>query len=475
MKAKGWKQILGFTFVQNVKSKSFIASTVIIAIVFALIAVAINILPKIIGGESFQNLFSGKDYTAVKTLYVCDETGFENPVDFTALADNSPAIVNVDAADFAAKGDEITKSTEAVALLHIIKSDEAYELQLFRPENEELVDGSACDSLSALLSAQFKNAMLMNYGVSADDLALVQLNVNTSVSVFTEDVTDPESFKMVVSMLLPMFSAIIFFSFIISYSQLIAQSVATEKTSRVMELLLTSVRPLSVIVGKVLAMLLVCIFQFLVLGIVAGAAFFISAPFGFIPDMIASGGQAISEGAAAAAGNAAASADFGVIFNEIGAQVSNAIPGIDPLSIILIIITFVLGFLFFALLAGLCGASVSRAEDLATAIQPLVFISLIGFFISYFPVMSNIGEETIEPSGLMIAARFIPISSPFSLPAGILLGQMSPLESCLSVAFLGVCVVLTALLVSKVYHHIVLYSGNPLKFTQLLKFAKKEK
>ena len=68
-----------------------------------------------------------------------------------------------------------------------------------------------------------------------------------------------------INYIVPIVFSLVLFIFIFAYGQTVAQSIATEKTSRVMELLLTSVRPLAVVIGKVLAMCLVSIAQFLVI------------------------------------------------------------------------------------------------------------------------------------------------------------------------------------------------------------------
>ena len=151
-------------------------------------------------------------------------------------------------------------------------------------------------------------------------------------------------------------------------------------------------------------------------------------------------------------------------------EIMNVMPGLfNPGSIIAIIITLILGFLFYALLAGLVGAGVSRSEDLAASMQPLMMVAMLGFFLSY---MSAAFNQDGSGNIVMTISRYIPISSPFALPPAILLGQMSALETVISVAFLALLTALTVLLVSKVYETIILYSGNPLKLGQILKMAK---
>ena len=73
--------------------------------------------------------------------------------------------------------------------------------------------------------------------------------------------------------------------------------------------------------------------------------------------------------------------------NEVG----NALGGFSPVVIVLIIVVFIVGFIFFALIAGLIGATVSRMEDLNAAMQPMSIIGVLGFYLAYFP--STMGGE----------------------------------------------------------------------------------
>ena len=472
MKTKGWKQVFKFTYIQNVKAKAFRVSTAIMGIIIILICVGINLLPTLISEEQFESFFGETgDISEVETLYVLDESELSVKTDFSEFETKGISVKTITAEEFEAKRNEVTESQQADLLLHITQADEknTYSLNIYRPESEEYVSAGSADMLCSSTEELFNDAILMSNGVSKDNLEAVKADISTEVSVFNAEPSRSEM-QMAMSAILPMFSAIIFFSFTISYSQLIAQAVATEKTSRVMELLLTSVRPLAVIIGKVIGMLCVAMTQLAIFGVCGTLGFVASMPFGIIPKAI-SGAAGAAADAITSSGGAAGSAET---VSQVGSQLNEALPGLNPLTIIAIVLVFVLGFLFYALLAGLVGASISRIEDLATAMQPMMFIALAGFFLSYFPAVFNIENETGNNTVLTIA-RFLPISSPFSLPSAMLLGEMNAVESSIAVVALAVFVVLTAMLVAKVYQHIVLHSGNPLKFSQLLKLAKKEK
>lgn len=472
MKCKGWKQILSFNYIQYIKSKSFVVSTIIISVFFALAMAAINIVPVLVTGGSFDGFIGGGEAkNPISQVYVLNETGYPT-FDFEYLKDMGITCTELEAEAFKAKAEEISKSETPQAAVELSPVNNAegklvrVNVTVFRPENKDVVSKAQGEEIGSLCGALLRQSILESIGVDRENIYLAEIGINTEVQIYGSGISS--DMKEAVGIMVPMFSALIMFTFIVSYAQIIAQSVAQEKTSRVIELLITSVRPLAIIVGKVLSMLLVAVTQIAIVGTVSGIVFAITTPFG-----IASQAGQLVETATSAMGEAT------VVITEASSgggfmqELTNALPGLfNPAAIIAIIVVFILGFLFFALLAGLAGASVSRTEDLASAIQPLMLVAMAGFFLSY---MSSAFNYDGEGNAAMVIARYIPISSPFALPAPILTGEMSGVEISVAVLLLAILTVLMAMLVAKVYENIILYSGNPLKFGQILKMAKSKK
>ncbi|MGN0588606.1 MAG: ABC transporter permease, partial [Ruminiclostridium sp.] len=229
-----------------------------------------------------------------------------------------------------------------------------------------------------------------------------------------------------------------------------------EKTSRVIEYLLTSVKPLAIIMGKILAMCTVSLLQFIVIMIGGAAGVLISLPFGILSKV----GQLT-----AMAATSEQAAEAGAVVSEF----SSAFSSFNFGSIIFMLIVFVLGFLFFATVAGLAGASISKMEDLSSASQPLSLLGVVGFYLAYFP---TIGAVTGETNIMMIISRYLPISSPFALPSAVLLNQMSVVEAIISVLILLASVIVMLMVVAKVYEAIILHNGNRLKLSDMFAMAK---
>ncbi len=467
MRFKGWKSIFSFTYLQQVKSKGFIVSTIMICVLIIAIAVLIGVL----SFSGIEDIFGGDDseIKGLDTLYICNETKVP---DFDASLTDIHCI-SVEKSELEQLLETVKTGDKAEAVLHVLYEggDEGgnVRLKFYRPMNKDAVSDGYMEYAASECRSLYKTALLTSLGIDAKDVELAETVFSSEILVYGEELSE---FREMLNIVVPMLFAAVMFMFIISYAQIIAQSVAMEKTSRVIELLITSVRPLAIVMGKVFAMLLVVLTQILIIGAVAGAAVGVIS----LIAMSAGGGELVNTGinAAQGLGEAMQAADI-----SWQAEIFQAAPGLfDPLSIIALIIIFFLGFLFYALLAALIGAGISRSEDLATGMQPLAFIGILGFFLSYFPAAFNMGyasgggEVSAEPNFLMILARYLPISSPFALPSAIVLGQMGAAEIIISTLILALLTLGTMMLVAKVYENIILYSGSALKLGQIIKMAK---
>lgn len=455
MRLKGWKHILAFTYMQTVRSKSFKAGTAIVCVLTMLIIAAINILPAIIAGSG-GSLFGGGDQEgepiSVNALYIYSE----KELPFELPADETVECVTVEPEAAEDKLMEITKGEKPEMFL-LITGDEDFAMAFFRPEDEAVLPRNIANDFAEQFTDRFTKALYLSVGVSEEDLPLAMSGVYSSVQVYDQK----SEIQQVLDVLLPMALALIFYMFIVLYSQQIATSIATEKSSRVIELLITSARPLAIIVGKIAGTLLVCLTQIAIIGAAGGLAFIVTAPFGIT--------AAVS--AAPSIGEAMSMAGEITDSINISAEIANALPGASSAgAIIAIIITMIFGFLFFALLAGLVGASVSRLEDLAGAMQPLMLIAVVGFMLAYMPSAMNFEGDM---DGVITFSHFFPLSSPFALPSAILMGEIGALETVIALAMLALMTLLAALLTAKVYEGMILYSGNRLKVSQILKMVKK--
>ncbi len=456
MKTKGWKNIYSFTFMQKIKTKSFIISTIIISAIIALIAATANILPVIILEDELgkiEGAVSGDtDVFTIDKLYVADETGL-NPNFSVISASFGLTAENIDSSAVEAQINELADTSENIMLAVLTNTDGYLGIDAYYSGENSTIDEMDCSSVLTMLSTQLEMTYFESLGITTSQMSTAMGGVSTSL-VMAGDA--PVSMvEEVLNMVVPMFGSLILFIMIFAYGSMVSEAVAIEKSSRIMEYLLTSVSPLSIIIGKVLAICTVAVSQFIIFILAGVFGFLITMPFGIFSKV---------EDIMAMAANATDAIDVSGVLNEIQAVFSTINAG----TFIVIILSFILGFLIYALIAGLAGASISKMEDLAAANQPLSIIGVLGFYLAYMPQVGNTGgDENI----ISVIARYVPISSPFCLPSSYMLGQATAVEAAISIALMAVTVIILCIIVAKVYEHIVLHTGDRLKLKDMLKMA----
>ncbi|MDE7361897.1 MAG: ABC transporter permease [Oscillospiraceae bacterium] len=478
MKTNGWQKVFAFTLVQHIKTKAFIIGNIITCLIVATLCVLTNVLPAVLDKDNGSGGIFGGDSSddhieSFDAVYIYDDSAVLTDEDNAFVESLIPGKLAV-----SGKGlDELVKELEtsenvraAAQITPMLGENDAvigYDIKTYYTS---AASGSAADELNETLRGLVNRRVLLNAGVAPEKYEQTQISINTSR--IEAGAKEWNFIQSAMNYFVPIVVSLVLFMLIFSYGQIVAQSIATEKTSRVMELLLTSVRPLAVVIGKVLAMCTVSFAQFILIGVVGSASFLISAPFGWLgsamqiaknPEI-----QQALENAAQGVGSVQTSE------MQIAEAMNDLATGLSPLNIILIILIFLLGFIFFSLIAALVGASVSRMEDLQQAMGPYSILGVLGMYLAYFPVIFNVdsldtGAATTNP--VQIFSYFFPVSSPFALPSAIMLGTLTPVQSVIAVAVLAAAVVLVAVIVSKVYEAIILHNGNRIKFGDILKMA----
>lgn len=499
MRTKGWQSVLKFTLIQYIKTKSFIIGTVIMCLIVAAVCVLTNVLPVALGAdEAIEDLVSegdgsgegtedgegGEDESLLDfaTVYINDRDGILTDEDINSLKTSVAVLTPTDKTleEMQAMFKENTKTEDenqpsvSEAFLEILtdKDDDGivtgYNISVVYSADGE----NDAETLSYLAEELVSRRNMFSIGVSEENYQQSQAYISSRVVKADSETID--FFTSIINYIVPMILSLALFVMIFSYGSTVAQSIATEKTSRVMELLLTSVRPLAVVIGKVLAMAIVSLGQSLLILTVGGISLVASAPFGIAGKLSGIMNNPDFAGTITQSTDELAAAGLSMDDIELAQAVGGLLENFSPLNIILILIVFLLGFLFFSLIAALVGASISRMEDLTTAMQPYSFMGIIGFYLAYFPVIFNVesldaGVSSTNP--IQLFSYYFPLSSPFALPSAILLGIFSPIQSVIAVLVLAACVVLVAILVSKVYEAIVLHNGNRIKLSDMIKMA----
>lgn len=280
-------------------------------------------------------------------------------------------------------------------------------------------------TVSALLQYRYRETRLSEFGLSESQIAEIQSAVAVpEIKVVGNDQSQSFFYTYILMFMLYMS--------VITYGQMIAQSVATEKSSRAMELLITSAKPDSLIFGKVLGAGFAGLSQILIILLWAVACYKVNAPFWEDNFFIAS------------------------IFDM-------------PVSLIAYTaVFFVLGFLIYAFLYGALGSLASKMEDIGTLTTPLTFLMVIAFMV---PIVS-ISSGKVD-TGIMKVLSFIPFCSPMAMFARIAMSTVKPLHIAISIIILIVSNIAIGYVAVLIYRMGILMYGKPPKITQVLKQLKK--
>ena len=195
-----------------------------------------------------------------------------------------------------------------------------------------------------------------------------------------------------------------------------------------MEVLITSAKPISMMFGKVLASCLAGLTQLIAIFGSALLFFNINKPYW--------GGNEIIDS----------------IFN------------IPPELLGYMLVFFLLGFLIYAFLYGAIASTVSKLEDINTAVQPVTYLFLFGFMVVMFSMSSGEVDNL-----LMRVCSYIPFTSPMAMFTRIAMSTVPWYEIALSIAILLGSTVGIGFLAAKIYRLGVLMYGNTPKLGNIIK------
>jgi ABC-2 type transport system permease protein len=320
---------------------------------------------------------------------------------------------------------EQVRNDELMGIVEVLKNEETGMVKLKYTSKGSIYtdDQSIISQFASMLKTIQVNKELVNSNVSLDTINMI----NSEIEFETKHLEDEND-----NFLVAMAASFILFFAVYFYGNTVAVSVSSEKTSRVMETLVTSTTPRNIIIGKTAAMGIVGLGQMILLIVTAFASYKL-----FIP------------------------AEMDVI----SSMIENI--NLNVTSIAICIIYFILGYTVYAFLNAVTGATVSKVEDLNSAQTPIALISLASFYLAYF-------TATVPDSSASKFASIFPFSSAFSMPGRILAGGATSAEIATSIALLIATATLLAFISIKVYSGAVLHYGKRLNIKELLKLTKEK-
>jgi ABC-type Na+ efflux pump permease subunit len=291
------------------------------------------------------------------------------------------------------------------------------------------------------MTLSFESNKIMQANLSEEELNAIFTPVTAAYSEFGES---SNMVAMVIKVIAPMIFSFIMYFMLIFYGQIVSKSVSTEKTSKLMETLLTSIHPYAMIVGKVLSVTAVAILQFTTWILAAIAGLYV--------------GDAIAHQIYPGYENSVITF-INFIKDNIGET------GMTLPAVLLAILVFAIGFMFYCVLAALTGSMVSKPEDVASTQGLFQLPIIISWLLSYLaPLAGNYK--------LISVIRYIPFTAPFCVPADIITGTIGLGQGLLSLLILSAFSFIIIVLSAKIYKGLVLYTGQKANMKQFVNILK---
>lgn len=411
---KQFGKILSFELKYYMKNKIFVGITVFLVVLIAVVMC----IPRI--ATMFENEDSADvaEDRPVMLVKADDEAqaGLVGQVFGEAFADYE---VRVTADEVEAIREQIVSEQAECAFVMTGPTEYTYYVN-----NLSMYDTNEAVAAEVLQRLYQMNAM-MGSGMTAEEVGQV-MSIQITSRVESLGKNQMENFFYTYIMIFALYMVILL------YGQMVSTNVATEKSSRAMEVLITSAKPTAMMFGKVLSSCLAGLIQ--LVAVFGSALLFYQLNKSYWGD------------------------------NPIVASIFN----IPPELLVYMLVFFVLGFLIYAFLFGAIGSTATKLEDINTSTMPLMFLFIIAFMVVIFSMTSGDVDNT-----LLKVCSYIPFTSPMAMFTRIAMSTVAWYEIAISITVLVGSTVAVGFMAAKIYRVGVLLYGTTPKLGAVLKMIRK--
>ncbi len=394
--------VMSFTIKDMLKRKSFIISTLIILI---LIVVGFNI----------PNLISSFESDSKESILIVDKDNvFEGALKNLDLGYE----IKISNEDYEEIKDKINNDEIEDAII-VEKQDNIINIS-YLVQNISLTSEIPNDLIDSLREV-YKNIQLNKLNLTEEELKTIDPIFNVDLKQVSDKEVSGNIFAiMILSIFL--FYAIYFCAYQVS------SSITTEKTSKIIETLVTSTSPKNIVLGKTLGIGSVGLMQLIavILTTIISAKLFLTKE---ILDLVL---------------------DMSTITIYLG---------------IIVFIYFILGYFIYAFLYALTGSTANKPEDVQSVNTPVALLAVASFYLSYFTMMN-------PTSSLNTFASLFPLSSPFCMPFRYMMGLANMTDVLLSLLILVVSILIIAKCAIKIYSNAILNYGSKLSLKDMINMFK---
>lgn len=405
--------LVGMSLKRKIKTKWFVVANILLAVM-------------IIGAFNIDTIITafGGDFNKQKTIYVLDETEQSYQVFETQMKQLQSSMEKIeeedgkkDEADFyqikRAKGSlkefkkKIKKDNQYIGIVFKEDKDHILKVTLITNEYLEMLD---TQKITSAINNTKSAIAIANSSISAEELASIYEPVSIErVYLDQTKSEEDESSQMVMGIAFPII-ILPFFMLTLFLVQMIGAEVNDEKTTRGMEIIISNVSPSTHFFSKVIAGNAFVLIQ--------GALLFLFAIMGLCTKFLV-GGNEIMGGVGSEIGE--------MISSILSSQVGQSLIYIIPLTLILMILTF----LAYSLLAGVLASMTTNIEDFQQLQTPIVIISLAGYYLATLSSMFG-------GSVLLKILSYVPFISAILSPSLLLVGQIGIVDILISIILIVV-------------------------------------
>jgi len=350
----------------------------------------------------------------------------------------------------------LVQEAENYGLLYIPKGDSidaiADKIKFYSEDSPSLI---VMDKIEDKIEEKARNIKLKNSGLDPVVINELRVKINTNLETFEGEKTSKIGSGL--KLIFGGAAGYLLFMFIIIYGNMIMRSVIEEKTSRIIEVIISSVKPIQLLLGKIFGTSLAGITQFLVWVILGGVLLtVVSGIFGI--NVAEAQLEQQQEVLNQVANNTDSQNDINIILQEIlNLPLANLI--------VMFIFFFIGGYLLYASLYAAIGAAVDNETDTQQFMLPIIMPLMLAIYVGFFTVIEN-------PHGMVSQVfSYIPFTSPvvmlMRIPFGVPIWQQ-----LISLALLFGTFFVTVLLAAKIYRVGILMYGKKPSYKELAKWLK---
>lgn len=419
-------------FLERVTKKSFIATTLLMPIFM----IAVMVAPTLI------TIFSTPEQVKIAVI---DDSGLIAP---TLKDDNSITFVQIN------DNLEIAKANDSIDGILVIGQNivnTTSDVTFYSHDASSLLIEQ---NISSQLEKAIENIRRENYNIEGLDEIVESLNVDINLTTYRINETEDSTSSSFLSYAIGMAMSLLLYMFLLLYGQLVMTSIIEEKNNRVLEIMVSSIKPGQLMLGKILGIGSVALTQVAIWGIilVSISAFLLPA---ILPADIMAEVTAFNTGSlnAATAQNDIETLQAISILSNVGYIVN----------IIIYLILFLIGgFLFYAALNAAIGSAVDNVQD-ASQLQSIVMVPIILGLVMSMSVVSD------PNSTLATILSMIPFTSPMTMmtriPFGIPTWEIITSLVILYASFIGM-----VWIASKIYRVGIFMYGKKPSIKELIKW-----